>query len=172
MLFTIKYEKLCQRWMSTMTLEINCSFPPDFKRFCNKLCYVALSAFAFYSVMGLLVWPCERILEGEGQKEHSLPLLWGHEGSKGNSQKLISTNHAVEAHLSLHLFCKNPRREVERIMRYLDVSVSDEVISKIVELTSFEKMKDNPMANYSCIPAPVFDHSISSFMRKGMVVMS
>ncbi|TWW81310.1 Sulfotransferase 1C1 [Takifugu flavidus] len=64
---------------------------------------------------------------------------------------------------------ENPRREVERIMRYLDVSVSDEVISKIVELTSFEKMKDNPMANYSCIPAPVFDHSKSSFMRKGKV---
>lgn len=54
-------------------------------------------------------------------------------------------------------------------MRYLDVSVSDDVISKIVELTSFEKMKDNPMANYSCIPAPVFDHSKSSFMRKGAV---
>lgn len=47
------------------------------------------------------------------------------------------------------------------------MSVSDEVISKIVELTSFEKMKDNPMANYSCIPAPVFDHSKSAFMRKG-----
>lgn len=54
-------------------------------------------------------------------------------------------------------------------MRYLDISVSDEVISKIVELTSFEKMKDNPMANYTCIPAPVFDHSKSAFMRKGAV---
>lgn len=54
-------------------------------------------------------------------------------------------------------------------MRYLDVSVSDEVIGKIVELTSFEKMKDNPMANYTCIPAPVFDHSKSAFMRKGAV---
>lgn len=64
---------------------------------------------------------------------------------------------------------ENPRREIERIMRYLDVSVSDEVISKIVELTSFEKMKDNPMANYTCIPAPVFDHSKSAFMRKGRV---
>lgn len=54
-------------------------------------------------------------------------------------------------------------------MTYLDVSVSDDVISKIVNLTSFEKMKDNPMANYSCIPAPVFDHSKSPFMRKGAV---
>lgn len=54
-------------------------------------------------------------------------------------------------------------------MTYLDVSVSDDVISEIVNLTSFEKMKDNPMANYSCIPAPVFDNSKSSFMRKGAV---
>ncbi|KAI3364849.1 hypothetical protein L3Q82_001037 [Scortum barcoo] len=64
---------------------------------------------------------------------------------------------------------ENPRREVERIMKYLDLSVSDEVISQIVELTSFKKMKENPMANYSFIPAPVFDQSISPFMRKGEV---
>uniref|UniRef100_A0A3B4X4A6 Sulfotransferase n=1 Tax=Seriola lalandi dorsalis TaxID=1841481 RepID=A0A3B4X4A6_SERLL len=62
---------------------------------------------------------------------------------------------------------ENPRREVERIMRYLDLSVSDEVINRIVELTSFKNMKENPMANYSCIPTPVFDQSISPFMRKG-----
>lgn len=52
-------------------------------------------------------------------------------------------------------------------MKYLDLSISDEVISKIVELTSFKSMKENPMANYSCIPTPVFDQSISPFMRKG-----
>lgn len=52
-------------------------------------------------------------------------------------------------------------------MRYLDLSVSDEVISRIVELTSFKNMKENPMANYTCVPAPVFDQSISPFMRKG-----
>ncbi|XP_053720729.1 sulfotransferase 1C2 [Synchiropus splendidus] len=64
---------------------------------------------------------------------------------------------------------ENPRREVERIMRYLDLSLSDEVINRIVELTSFKKMKENPMANYSCIPENVFDQSISPFMRKGEV---
>ncbi|XP_042364220.1 sulfotransferase family cytosolic 1B member 1-like [Plectropomus leopardus] len=62
---------------------------------------------------------------------------------------------------------ENPRREVERIMRYLDLSVSDEVISRIVELTSFKSMKENKMANYSWKPATVFDQSISPFMRKG-----
>ena len=52
-------------------------------------------------------------------------------------------------------------------MRYLDLSLSDDVIRRIVELTSFQAMKDNPMANYTFIPKPVFDQSISPFMRKG-----
>ncbi|XP_055006512.1 sulfotransferase 1C4-like [Boleophthalmus pectinirostris] len=64
---------------------------------------------------------------------------------------------------------ENPRQEVERIMRYLDLSICDEVISQIVDLTSFESMKENPMSNYSCVPPPAFDHSISPFMRKGEV---
>uniref|UniRef100_A0A8C7GX29 Sulfotransferase n=1 Tax=Oncorhynchus kisutch TaxID=8019 RepID=A0A8C7GX29_ONCKI len=64
---------------------------------------------------------------------------------------------------------ENPQREVERIMRYLDLSLADDVISRIVELTSFKTMKENPMANYSFITKPVFDQSISPFMRKGVV---
>ncbi|XP_061613336.1 sulfotransferase 1C2 isoform X4 [Phyllopteryx taeniolatus] len=64
---------------------------------------------------------------------------------------------------------ENPRREVERIMRYLDLSLSDDVIGRIVELTSFKAMKENPMANYTFIPKNVFDQSISDFMRKGEV---
>ncbi|XP_061765449.1 sulfotransferase 1C1-like [Nerophis ophidion] len=62
---------------------------------------------------------------------------------------------------------ENPRREVERIMRYLDLSLYDDVISRIVELTSFKQMKETPMANYSSVP--VFDQSISTYMRKGQV---
>ncbi|XP_028332323.1 sulfotransferase 1C2 [Gouania willdenowi] len=64
---------------------------------------------------------------------------------------------------------ENPRREVERIMRYLNMSLSDEVINRIVDLTSFKNMKENPMSNYSCVPMPVFDETISPFMRKGEV---
>ncbi|GAA6067738.1 tectonic-3-like, partial [Tachysurus ichikawai] len=60
----------------------------------------------------------------------------------------------------------NPRREIVKIMKYLDLSLSDAIIDKIVKLTSFKVMKDNPMANYSFIPKEVFDRSISTFMRK------
>jgi len=62
---------------------------------------------------------------------------------------------------------KNPVREIKRIMHYLDLSVSEDIIERIAQLTSFQVMKDNPMANYSFIPKPVFDQSISAFMRKG-----
>ncbi|KAG5854747.1 hypothetical protein ANANG_G00041050 [Anguilla anguilla] len=64
---------------------------------------------------------------------------------------------------------ENPQREVERIKQYLDLSVTDDVIARIVEHTSFKVMKDNPMTNYTFIPKPIFDHSISPFMRKGEV---
>uniref|UniRef100_A0AAY3ZWR2 Sulfotransferase n=1 Tax=Denticeps clupeoides TaxID=299321 RepID=A0AAY3ZWR2_9TELE len=64
---------------------------------------------------------------------------------------------------------ENPHREVMRIMKYLDLSLPGDVIGRVVELTSFKAMKDNPMTNYSFIPKPVFDHSISPFMRKGEV---
>lgn len=79
----------------------------------------------------------------------------------------ISFMSASQSFLYVLLFFKNPFREIKRIMHYLDLSVSEDVIERIVQLTSFQVMKDNPMANYSYIPKPVFDQSICAFMRKG-----
>ncbi|XP_037134881.1 sulfotransferase 1C2 isoform X2 [Syngnathus acus] len=64
---------------------------------------------------------------------------------------------------------ENPKREIKRIMNYLNLSLPDDIISRIVELTTFKNMKENPMVNYSFIPNHIFDQSISTFMRKGKV---
>uniref|UniRef100_A0AAY3ZSS3 Sulfotransferase n=1 Tax=Denticeps clupeoides TaxID=299321 RepID=A0AAY3ZSS3_9TELE len=86
---------------------------------------------------------------------------------------LIKVQGEREKRNILYLFYEdmkeNPHREVMRIMKYLDLSLPGDVIGRVVELTSFKAMKDNPMTNYSFIPKPVFDHSISPFMRKGEV---
>ncbi|XP_041129030.1 sulfotransferase 1 family member D1-like [Polyodon spathula] len=64
---------------------------------------------------------------------------------------------------------ENPRDEVIRVMRFLERSLPDDIINRIVELTSFSVMKENPMANSSTVPYSVFDRSVSTFMRKGEV---
>uniref|UniRef100_A0A4W4HGI2 Sulfotransferase n=1 Tax=Electrophorus electricus TaxID=8005 RepID=A0A4W4HGI2_ELEEL len=62
---------------------------------------------------------------------------------------------------------EDPRREVVRIMHYLDLSLADDVIDKIVQLTSFKVMKDNPMANYTFIPQAILDYLTFHEKRRG-----
>lgn len=63
---------------------------------------------------------------------------------------------------------EDPKREIRRILQFLEKDISEEALEKIVHLTSFQEMKSNPMANYTLTPTHIMDHTISPFMRKGI----
>ncbi|XP_053250126.1 sulfotransferase 1C2-like [Podarcis raffonei] len=64
---------------------------------------------------------------------------------------------------------KDPKREIQKVMQFIGKQLDEATVVKIVRHTSFEAMKDNPMANRAGVPLSVMDLSISPFMRKGTV---
>ncbi|XP_060091074.1 sulfotransferase 1C1-like [Heteronotia binoei] len=80
---------------------------------------------------------------------------------------------AKDNHRILYLFYedikKNPRREIQKVMQFLEKDLDNEILDKIIQHTQFEIMKDNPMANYTAMPSEIMNHKISPFMRKGAV---
>nr|XP_020758085.1 sulfotransferase 1C4-like [Odocoileus virginianus texanus] len=81
--------------------------------------------------------------------------------------------HAKDQHRILYLFYEdmkeNPKHEIQKLAEFIGKSLDDKVLDKIVHHTSFSVMKQNPMANYTSIPAKFMNHLISPFMRKGVV---
>ncbi|XP_004692080.1 PREDICTED: sulfotransferase 1A1 [Condylura cristata] len=75
-------------------------------------------------------------------------------------------------HPLLYLFYEdmkeNPKREIQKILKFLGRSLPEEIVDRIVQQTSFKEMKKNSMANYDAIPTNIMDQRISHFMRKGI----
>ncbi|MEE6516254.1 hypothetical protein FKM82_025526, partial [Ascaphus truei] len=63
---------------------------------------------------------------------------------------------------------ENPMREIRKVVSFLGKDLTEEVLEKILQHTSFKAMKQNPMTNYTALSLSLMDHSISPFMRKGL----
>uniref|UniRef100_A0A8C5RUT3 Sulfotransferase n=1 Tax=Laticauda laticaudata TaxID=8630 RepID=A0A8C5RUT3_LATLA len=77
---------------------------------------------------------------------------------------------AKDHHSILYLFYEdikeNPAQEIQKVAQFLNIELSASVLDQIVQHTTFECMKNNPMTNYSNMPSVFMDQNISPFMRK------
>ncbi|XP_018608065.1 sulfotransferase family 5A, member 1 [Scleropages formosus] len=61
------------------------------------------------------------------------------------------------------------RGSLERISAFLQCPLGAEQISNAQKHCSFNRMKENPMVNYSTVSSDIMDHSKGQFMRKGKI---
>ena len=64
---------------------------------------------------------------------------------------------------------KDPELTVRQVAAFLEKDITEDLIQKIVERTSFKFMKNHPMLNYSSTPSAFMNQNVSPFMRKGQV---
>ncbi|XP_029911895.1 sulfotransferase family 1, cytosolic sulfotransferase 5 isoform X2 [Myripristis murdjan] len=73
----------------------------------------------------------------------------------------------------LYLFYEDmketPAKGIRQIADFLGQQLSEDIVSNIVQMTTFAAMRENPMANYSTVPDTIFDRKASDFLRKGEV---
>ncbi|XP_054850594.1 sulfotransferase 1C2-like [Eublepharis macularius] len=78
---------------------------------------------------------------------------------------------AKDRHPILYLFYEDmkedPAREIQKVAQFLSIELTEPVLKRIEQNTTFEIMKANPMTNYSTIPSSFLDQTVSPFMRKG-----
>ena len=71
--------------------------------------------------------------------------------------------------LSYEAMKKNPKIEIQKVARFLNVELSEERLEVITKETSFEAMKKNPSTNYKHWDKyGLRDPKESEFMRKGI----
>ncbi|XP_036619702.1 sulfotransferase 1E1 [Trichosurus vulpecula] len=63
---------------------------------------------------------------------------------------------------------EDPKRELLKVLKFLEKDLPEEIVNKILYHTSFNIMKQNPATNYTTAPEKEMDHSVSPFMRKGI----
>ncbi|XP_066578067.1 cytosolic sulfotransferase 1 isoform X2 [Amia ocellicauda] len=76
-------------------------------------------------------------------------------------------NHPQLLYLFYEDLKEDVSRELGRVCDFLGVSLSEEAQDRVLREVGFQSMRDNSMTNYST--CAVMDHSVSPFMRKGMV---
>ncbi|XP_020835162.1 sulfotransferase 1C1-like [Phascolarctos cinereus] len=146
--------------------------PPSFWKENTKIIYVARNAkdvaVSYYHLSrAMSVLPRPGTLDEFIDKFMNGRVLWGswYDHVKGWWNK-------KDKHPILYLFYEdmkeNPKQEIQKILKFLEKDLSEEIINKIIYHTSFDIMKQNPMAGYDTIHINIIDHSISSFMRKGI----
>lgn len=105
---------------------------------CNAL-LMWLTLFTYmptYSAMGLLVRPCERILEGKRKQEHPLPFLWGHKGGK-NALYLSSFRWCICVR---ELLKSNSKRSFVFLFRSLNKWIPEKLVS-ILTISVYHKLQ-------------------------------
>lgn len=147
--------------------------PPSFWKKNTKIVYVArnpkdcLISYYYFHKMDKTM-PDPGPLEKFFESFRSGSLSWG-----SWFDHVIGWWKAKDKHQILYIFyedmIEDPQREIHKIMTFLEKDLSEDVLKKILQHTSFESMKKNPMANFSVLPDTVFDQSSISFMRKGKV---